>query len=125
MCLPNGEDSTSSGPRTVVDAGMYRASASPKVGYTNGNNGATLLCHVGIFSGACSYCRRSLLISSHTRRGMPLTVRLEQRGGLFFYSAPTLFFGGGRSGSEELPKDNSSSATALLSPDRTGGLPLL
>ena len=63
----------SSSPRTVVDVGMYEAGAAPKVGYTNGNDGAMPLCHVGIFSGACSDCRVSLLISLCTRRGMPLT----------------------------------------------------
>ena len=114
----------SSGPRIVVDAGMYRARAAPKVGYTNGNDGATPLCHLGIFSGACSNCRRSLLISLRTLRGMPLTEWLERRGGLFLDSASTLFFRGGRSGSEELPEDNSSSVVASLSSDRTGSLPL-
>ena len=39
----------SSGPRTMVDASMYGASTTPKVGYTNGNDGAMPLCHVGIF----------------------------------------------------------------------------
>ena len=114
----------SSGPRTVVDAGMYGAGAAPKVGYTNGNDGVTPLCHVGIFSRACTDCRCSLLISLHTRRGMPLTNRLERHGGLFFYSAPMLFFGGGRLRSGELPKDNSSSSTASLSLGKTGCLPL-
>ena len=57
----------SSGPRTVVDAGMYRVGAAPKVGYMNGNDGAMPLCHVGIFLGACSDCHCSLLISLHTR----------------------------------------------------------
>ena len=33
----------SSGPRTVVDAGMYGAGGAPKVGYTNGIDGATPL----------------------------------------------------------------------------------
>ena len=114
MCWPNGEDSLSSGPRTIVDAGMYGAGAASNVGYTNKNDGATPLCHVGIFSGACSDCHYSLLTSLRTRRGMPLTDWLERRKGLFFYSAPTLFFGGGRLGSEELSEDNSSSATASL-----------
>ena len=85
----------SSGPWMVVDAGMYEAGAAPKVGYTDENDGATPLCHVGIFSRACSDCRFSLLISLHTRRGMPLTERLERRGGLFLDSTSTLFFGGG------------------------------
>ena len=71
----------SSSPRTVVDAGMYRAGAALKVGYKNENDSATPLCHVGIFSGACSNCCCSLLISLRTRRGMPLTERLERRGG--------------------------------------------
>ena len=44
----------SSGPRTVVDANMCGAGAAPKVGYMNGSDGATPLCHVGTFSGACS-----------------------------------------------------------------------
>ena len=99
----------SSGPRTVVGAGMYGAGATPKVGYTNESDGATPLCHVGIFSGACFDCSLSLLNSLHTRRGMPLTDRLERHGGLFLDSASVLFVGGGRSGSGELPKDNSLS----------------
>ena len=36
--------------------------------------------------------------------------------GLFLDSASTLFFRGERSGSEELPEDNSSSVVASLSP---------
>ena len=99
----------SSGPRTVVGAGMYEASAALKVGYTNGSDDATPIFHVGIFSGACSNCRLSLLNSFRTRRGMPLTDRLERRGGLFLDSASTLFFGRGRLGSGELLEDNSSS----------------
>ena len=39
------------GPRTVVGASMYGASAVPKAGYTNESDGATSLCHVGIFQG--------------------------------------------------------------------------
>ena len=66
MCWPNGEDSMSSGPRTVVGAGIYEAGAAPNVGYTNVSNGVAPLCHVGIFSGACSDCRLSLLNSLHT-----------------------------------------------------------
>ena len=54
-------------PWTVVGAGMYGASATPKVGYTNGSDGATPLCHMGIFSGVCSECRLSLLNSLRTR----------------------------------------------------------
>ena len=41
----------SSGPRTLVDAGMYGADVASNVGYTNENDGATPLYHVGIFSG--------------------------------------------------------------------------
>ena len=114
----------SSGPRAVVGADMYGAGASPKVGYTNGSDSATPLCHVGIFSGACSGCRLSLLNSLCTRRGMQLTDRLERRGGLFLDSASTLFVGGSISGSGELPKDNLSSAAASLSSSRIGSLPL-
>ena len=51
----------------MVDAGMYGAGSAPKVGYTNGNDGAMPLCHVGIFSGICSDYRLSLLISLRTR----------------------------------------------------------
>ena len=56
---------------------------------------------------------------------MPLTKRLEWREGLFLDSASTLFFGGERSGSRELPEDNSSSAVASLSLGRMGSFPLL
>ena len=42
----------SSGPKKVVDAGMYGDGGAPKVGYTNKIDGAKPLCHVGIFSGA-------------------------------------------------------------------------
>ena len=111
----------SSSPRTVADAGIYGTGAAPKAGYTNENDGAMPLCHVGIFSGACSDCRLSLLISLRTRQSTPLT---ERREGLFLYSASTLFFGGGRSGSGELLEDNSSSAAASLSSGRIGSLPL-
>ena len=55
---------------------------------------------------------------------MPLTERLERRGGLFLDSASTLFFGGERPGSKELPEDNSSSAVASLLLNRMGSLPL-
>ena len=103
---------------------MYGACATLKVGYTNESDGATPLYHVGIFSGACSDCLLSLLNSLRTRRGMPLTDLLERRGGLFLDSASTLFLRGGRSGSGELPEDNSSSVDASLSSSRIGSLPL-
>ena len=114
----------SSGPRTVVDVSMCGAGATPKVGYMNRSGGAKALCHVGTFSGACFNCRRSLMNYLRTRRCMPLTERLERRGGLFLDSASTLFFGGERFGSGELPEDNSSFAIASLSPGRMGSLPL-
>ena len=114
----------SSGPQIVVGAGMYGAGAAPKVGYTNGSDGATPLCHASIFSGACSNYHFSLLNSLRTQRGMPLTERLERHGALFLDSISMLFFGGGRSGSGELPEDNSSSAAASLSSGRIGSLPL-
>ena len=60
----------SSGPRTVVGESMYGAGAASKVRYTNGSDGAMPLCHVGIFSGACSNCRLSLPNFLRTRRGM-------------------------------------------------------
>ena len=124
ICWPSGEDIMSSGPRIVVDVSMCGEGAAPKVGYMNGSGGATPVCHVGTLSRACSDCRRSLLISFRTRRCMPLMERLKLRGGLFLDSASTLFFGGERSGSGELPKDNSSFAGASLSRGRMGSLPL-
>ena len=114
----------SSGPQTVVGAGMYGAGATPNVGYMNGSDSATPLYHVGIFSRACSDCCLYVLNSLRTRRGMPLTDRLERRGGLFLDSASTLFVGDDRSRSEELPEDNSSSAAALLSSGQISSLPL-
>ena len=114
----------SSGPRAVVGAGIYWAGAAPKVGYTNESDGATPLCHMGIFLGVFTDCRLSLLNYLRSRQGMPLTDRLEWRGGLFLDSASTLFFGGGRSGSGELLEDNSLSTAALLSFGRIGSLPL-
>ena len=109
----------------MVDVSICGAGAALKVGYMNGSGGATPLCHVGTFSRACSNYHRSLLISLRTRRCMaPLTKRLERRGGLFLDSASTLFFGGERSGSGELPEDNSSSVVATLFLGRMGSLPL-
>ena len=55
---------------------------------------------------------------------MPLTDWLEWRGGLFLDLTSTLFFRGGRSGSEELLEDNSLSTAALLSFGHIGSLPL-
>ena len=114
----------SSSSRIVVDVSMCGVGAAPKVGYMNGSGGATPLCHVGTFSGACSNCRHSLLTSLHARRCMPLTEQLERRRGLFLDSASTSFFGGERSGSGELPEDNSLFVAASLSPGRMGSLPL-
>ena len=114
----------SSGPRTVVGAGIYDTSAAPKVGYPNGSYGAAPPSHTSMFSRARSDCRLSLLNSLRTRRGMPQTDRLERRGDLFLDSASTLFFGGVKSGSGELPTDNSSSAAASLSFGWIGSLPL-
>ena len=111
-------------PRTIAGAGIYGAGAAPNVGYPNESDGATPPYHAGMFSGACSDCRLSLLNSLRTRRGMPLTDRLERRECLFLDSASTLFLGGGRSGSGELPKDNSSSSAASLSSGQIGSLPL-
>ena len=114
----------SSSPRIVVDLSICGAGAAQKAGYMNGSDGATPLCHMGTFLGACSDCRHSLLISLRARRYMPLTKQLERRGGLFLDSASTLFFGGERSSSGELPEDNSSFAAASLSPGRIGSLHL-
>ena len=104
------------GPRTVVDVSICGAGATPKVGYVNESGGVTHLCHVGTFSRACSDNFHSLLISLRARRCMPLMELLERRGGLFLW--------GERSGSGELPEDNSSSATISLSPGKMGSLPL-
>ena len=112
------------GPRTAVDTCIYRTGAASKAGYPNGSDGAAPPSHVGMFSGARFNCRLSLLNSLRTRRGMPPTDRLERCGGLFLDSASTLFFGGGRSASGELPKDNLSSAAASLSSGQIGSLPL-
>ena len=57
----------SSSPRTMVDVSMCGEGAASKVGYMNGSGGATPLCHMGTFSGACSNCRCSLLIFLRTR----------------------------------------------------------
>ena len=114
----------SSSPQIVVDVSMCEGGVAPKVGYMNGSGGATLLCHVGTFSRACSNCCCSLLISLRTQRCMPLMEWLEWCRGLFLDSASTLFFGGERSGSGELQMDNSSSTAASLSPSRMGSLPL-
>ena len=62
----------SSSSQIVVDVSMCEVGVAPKVGYMNGSGGATPLCHVGTFSGACSNCCCSLLISLRTRRCMPL-----------------------------------------------------
>ena len=110
--------------RTMVDVSMCGAGAVLKVGYMNGSCGATPLCHLVTFLGACSNDRCSLLISLRARRCMPLAERLEWRGGLFLDSASTLFFGGERSSSGELPKDNSLFAATSLSLGRMGSLPL-
>ena len=84
----------SSGPRTMVDLSMCAVGAAPKVGYMNGSEGGTPLCHVGTFSWACSDSRSSLLIYLRTRRCLPLIERLEWRGGLFLDSVSMLFFWG-------------------------------
>ena len=114
----------SSGPRTRVDVSTCRAGAAPKVGYMNRSGGATPPCHVGTFSGTCSDFRRSLVISLYTWRCMTLAESLEQRGGLFLDSASMLFFRGERSGSGELPEDNSLFVDASPSPCSIGFLPL-
>ena len=91
----------------------------------NESGGLTPQCHVGTFLGACSNCRRSLLISLRTWRCMPLTERLERHRGLFLDLASTLFFEGERSGSRELLEDSSLATIASLSPGRMGFLTLL
>ena len=114
----------SSGPPTVVGVGIYGTGVAPKVGYPNGSDGTAPPIHAGMFSGASSDCRLSLLNSLCTRRGMPLTDRLELCEGLFLDSASVLFFGGVRSESGELPEDNSLYTVALLPSGRIGSLPL-
>ena len=66
----------------------------------------------------------SLLAPLRTWRRAPLMDRLDRREGLFLDSASALFWGGERSRSGELPKDNSSSAGGSLSPMRMSSLPL-
>ena len=85
---------------------------------------ARMASYSDLFLGACSDCRRSLLISLRTRRCMPLTERMERRKGLFLDSTSTLFFGGERSSSGELPENNSLSVVASQSLGRIGSLPL-
>ena len=114
----------SSGPQTTVGKGIYGTGAAPKEGYPNGSDGAVPPIHAGMFSGARSNCHLSLLNSLRIRRGMPLTDRLERRGGLFLDLVSTLFFRGGGSRSGELQEDNSSSATTSLSSGLIGSLPL-
>ena len=114
----------SSGPRTAVDTGINGTGALPKVGYLKGSGGVTPPNDTGMCSRTRSKCLLSLLNSRRTRRGMPLTDRLERRGGLFLDSDSTLFFEGSGSGSRELPKDSSSSAAVSLSSDQIGSLPL-
>ena len=113
-----------SGPRTTVGTGIYGTGTAPKVGYPNGSGDAAPPSHAGMFSGARSDDLLSLLNSIRTRRGMLLMDQLEHRRGLFLDSASTLFFGGGRFGSGELSKDNSSFVAASLSSGRIGSLPL-
>ena len=114
----------SSSPRTAVGTGINGTDAISKVGYLKGSGGVAPLSNMGMFLGAHSVCRLSLLNSLYARRGMLLTNWLERRGGIFFDSASTFFFGSSGSGSGELLEDNSLSATALLSADRRGSLPL-
>ena len=47
----------------MVDVSICGAGAALKVGYMNESGGATPLCHVGTFLGACSDCHCFLLIS--------------------------------------------------------------
>ena len=115
----------SSGSRTRVDVSTCKAGVTLKVRYMNGSGGATPPCHVGTFSGTYSNCRCSLVISLHTQRCMMMAELLERRGGLFLDLASMLFFRGERSGSGELPEDNSLFADASPLPGRIGFLPLL
>ena len=63
MCCPSEDDSMSSSSLTTVGASIYGIGAAPKVGYPNGNDGAAPPTHAGMFSGACSDYRLSLLNS--------------------------------------------------------------
>ena len=56
------------GRRIAVDAGMYRDGATPKVGYMNGNDGATPLCHIGKFQGLAPIITLSADFSSYSAR---------------------------------------------------------
>ena len=79
---------------------------------------------MGMYSGAGSEGRLSLLVSLRTRRRTPLIDRLDRRRGLFLDSAFALFWGGEQARSGELPEDNSSSTGGSLSPMRMSSLPL-
>ena len=79
---------------------------------------------IGIYSGANSEWRLSLLASLRTQQRAPLIDRLDWHGGLFLDSASTLFYGGEQARSRELPKDSSSSVGGSLSPMKMGSLPL-
>ena len=81
----------SSGPLIVVKKTKCEAGGAPTIGYMNESGGAILPCCAGIFSGASSKYRLSLLTSLCIKRRMPLTDRLERRGGLFLDSASVLF----------------------------------
>ena len=83
----------SSSPRTAVGTGINGTDAVSKVGYLKGSGGVAPLSNMGMFLGAHSVCRLSLLNSLCARRGMLLTNWLERRGGIFFDSASTFFLG--------------------------------
>ena len=64
---------------------------------------------IGIYSGASSKWRLSMLAFLPTRQRAPLKDGLDRCGGLFLDSAFALFWGGEQARSGELPKDSSSS----------------
>ena len=57
----------SSSPRTTVGTGINGTDVVPKVGYPNGSGGVAPLSNMGMFLGAHSVCRLSLLNSLNAR----------------------------------------------------------
>ena len=105
----------SSGPRTAEKDIICGTEAAPNGRCTEGNGGAITPGRVGIWSGANSEWRLSLLVSLCTRRRTPLMDLLDRCEGFFLDSAFRLLGVGERLGSGELLEDSSSSAGGSLS----------
>ena len=112
------------GPQKAEGKNMCGAVATLKGGYMDGACGAKLPGRSGTYSRAGSDWRRSLLAFLCTQRQAILMDRLDRRGGLFLNRASAAFGDGERSGSGELPEDNSSSAGRSMSSGIAASLPL-